>query len=150
MDEPYDKVLLFDGACVLCSRSVRFVLARERRPVIRFVAAQTPAGQAMLDHFGLPREDWESVVFVEDGRPRFKSGAFFAVLRHLRYPWPLLRAFRVLPRAVRDWVYDRVARNRYDWFGKRDTCFVPAPGQADRFLGGPAGGLAGDRSGRAP
>lgn len=139
MDAPYDKVLLFDGACVLCARSVRFVLARERRSVIRFVAAQTPAGQAMLDHFGLPLTDWDSVVFVEGGRPRFKSDAFFAVVRHLRQPWPLLRVFRVLPNGVRDWVYDRVARNRYDWFGKREACFVPRPDQAGRFLGGPAG-----------
>jgi predicted DCC family thiol-disulfide oxidoreductase YuxK len=135
MDAPYEKVLLFDGACVLCSRSVRFVLAREKRPEIRFVAAQTPAGQAMLDHFGLPRTDWDSVVFVVGGKPRFKSDAFFAVIRHLRFPWPLMAGFRIVPRVLRDWVYDRIARNRYDWFGRRDACFVPGPDQAHRFLG---------------
>ncbi len=139
MDAARDQILVFDGECVLCARTVRFVLARERAPVIRFVAAQTPAGQAVLDRFRLPLTDWESVVFIEDGKPRFKSGAFFAILRYLRFPWPLLRAFWIVPRPVRDWVYDRVARNRYDWFGRRDTCFAPRPDQAHRFVGGPMG-----------
>lgn len=132
-----DTVLLFDGDCVLCSGTVRFILERERDAEIRFVTAQSPAGQAMLGALGLPRDDWESVVFVESGTPRFKSAAFFAVLRHLRFPWPLLRAARIVPRPLRDWLYDRVARNRYDWFGKRDDCFVPAPEQRHRFLDAP-------------
>ena len=133
----YDRVLVFDGACVLCSGTVRFILKRERDRVIRFVTAQSAQGQAMLEALGLPRDEWESVVFVDGGKPRVKSAAVFAVLRHLRFPWPLLRAARIVPRPFRDWLYDRVARNRYDWFGRRDDCFVPAPGQRHRFLDAP-------------
>lgn len=140
MTAPYHEVLLFDGECVLCSGTVRFILQRERDHAIRFVTAQSAAGQALLRHYGLRRDDWESVVFVEDDTPLFKSAAFFAVLRHLRFPWPLLRAAWIVPRPLRDWVYDRVARNRYDWFGRRDECFVPAPEQRGRFLDAPGAG----------
>ena len=127
-------ILLFDGECVLCSGFVRFVIARERVPVFRFAAVQSVTGQAILRHFGLPLTDWESNVLVEDGIPSFKSGAFFGVLRHLRAPWPWLRGLRVLPLGLRDWLYDRIARNRYALFGRYDRCRLPPAALRARFL----------------
>ena len=101
-------ILLFDGECVLCS--------------------------GFLRHFGLSLTDWESNVLVEDGIPSFKSGAFFGVLRHLRAPWPWLRGLRVLPLGLRDWLYDRIARNRYALFGRYDRCRLPPAALRARFL----------------
>ena len=91
-------------------------------------------GQAVLKGYGLPTDDYESFVLVEDGRAYFQSDAFFRTLRYMTWPWPLLRIGRVLPHAVADWLYDRVARNRYAVFGRKAACMLPRPELAARFL----------------
>ena len=128
-------LILFDGVCGLCSGFVHFVIERERNPDFRFIAVQSPLGQALLAHLGLPLTDWESNVVILEGRPHFKSEGFFRVLRRLRRPWPWLSLAELLPRSLCDWAYDRVARNRYALFGKSDHCLVPAPELRTRFLG---------------
>ena len=88
----------------------------------------------MLKGHGLPADDYESFVLVEDGRVWFKSDAFFRTLRHMTWPWPLLRVGHLLPRALADWLYDRVARNRYAVFGRKAACMLPRADLAARFL----------------
>ncbi|MEQ8831182.1 MAG: DCC1-like thiol-disulfide oxidoreductase family protein [Alphaproteobacteria bacterium] len=131
-------ILLFDGDCVLCSRWVRFILTWERSPEIRFVAAQSAAGQAFLSEHGLPLSDWTTNYFLEPGPAgpvlHEKSGAALAVLRRMRAPVRWLAALEILPRPARDWFYDRVARNRYAWFGRLDRCALPPPEVRARFL----------------
>jgi predicted DCC family thiol-disulfide oxidoreductase YuxK len=127
-------VLLFDGVCVLCSGTVRFILAHERDHDIRFATMQSRAGQALLAAHQMPITDWDSVVFVVDGRPLERSWAAFAVARHLRAPWRWLRALAIVPRPLRDAVYDWVARRRYRWFGRRESCMVPDEATRARFL----------------
>lgn len=83
---------------------------------------------------GLPADDYESFVLVEDGKAYFKSDAFFRTLRYMKWPWPLLRVGRILPRVVADWFYDRIARNRYAVFGRKTACMLPRPDLAARFL----------------
>lgn len=134
MASPTGPVLLFDGVCVLCSATVRFVLAHERDAAIRFATMQSRAGQALLAAHQMPITDWDSVVFVVDGRPLTRSAAAFAVARHLRAPWRWLRALAIVPRPLRDRVYDWIARNRFRWFGRRDSCLVPDPATRARFL----------------
>ena len=127
-------LILYDGVCGLCGGFVHFVIARERRPDFRFATVQSPLGQAVLAHFGLPLTDWESNVVVLDGRPYFRSEGFFQVLRRLRGVWPWLALAGHLPRPLCDWAYDRVARNRYALFGRQDRCILPASGLKARFL----------------
>lgn len=127
-------LMLFDGVCNLCSGWVRFCLAHERGTALRFAAMQSATGQAVLRSLGLPLDVYESFLFVEDGAVYAKSDGFFRMLRHLRQPWPWLRLTRVLPRSLCDWGYDRIARNRYRLFGRRDHCMIPAPHVAVRFL----------------
>jgi predicted DCC family thiol-disulfide oxidoreductase YuxK len=127
-------VVLFDGVCHLCSGWVRFAIARDPRARLRFAAVQSPLGQGFLARHGLPLDAFESFYIIEDGRVFEKSTGFLRMVRHLRRPWPLLAAGRVIPRPVRDWLYDRIARNRYHLFGRRDTCLVPNADIADRFL----------------
>lgn len=131
-------IILFDSDCVLCSAWVRLVLRHERAPVARFVSAWSEEGLALAAEHGLTAEDLDQTFLaVDDGQGLTKSDAIFAVLSTLRAPWRWARALRVIPRPLRDWAYDRLARNRYRLFGRRDQCFVPGPGQADRFVSGP-------------
>ncbi len=128
-------VILFDGVCNLCAGFVRFVIDRDPSGTFRFVPAQSALGTAILRDLGMSTDDYESNILIEDGHASFKSDAWFRIVARLRQPWPLMRVGRVLPRTWRDWLYDRVAANRYAWFGRRDTCLVPTPGIAARFLG---------------
>lgn len=125
---------LFDGVCVLCNRSVRFVLDHERGPEIRFAATQSETGRALLARLDLP-EMPDSFVFVADGRVFERSAAVIAVARHLRAPWSWVAGVAgLLPAAPLDWLYDRVARNRYRLFGRYATCLVPDAGLRARFM----------------
>jgi predicted DCC family thiol-disulfide oxidoreductase YuxK len=129
-----NPIVLFDGVCNLCSFWVRFAIARDPAARLRFASVQSDLGQEFLRRRNLPTDVFESFYLIEDGQVYEKSTAFLRMVRHLRRPWPLLRAARVLPRPLRDWLYDRVARNRYRLFGRRDRCLVPSPEIAGRFV----------------
>ena len=127
-------VMMFDGVCNLCCAGVRFFMARDKPGLIRFCPMQSETGQSMLRELGLPLEDYETFA-VRDGNAVFyRSDAYLQLLRYLPYPWRLLGAMRIVPRAVRDWLYDRIAQNRYRLFGRRDRCIVPTPAQRARFI----------------
>ncbi len=129
-------ILFFDGVCGLCDRLVQFVLRRDRRHVFRFAALQSALAAETLARFGKDAADLDTVYVLDsDGRLRSKSRAIFFVLRELGLPWSLVAVFRVLPAAVTDWFYDRVAHNRYRIWGKRDQCRLPSADERARFLG---------------
>ncbi len=129
-------VVVFDGVCNLCSGAVAFILARERDHLIRFAAAQSAAGRELLSEFGLDPEKLATFVFIEGGSAHVRSDAALEVARHLRFPWRALRILRIVPRPLRDFLYDLIARNRYRWFGKRQSCMVPTAELRSRFLNG--------------
>ena len=134
-DFPDDKPLIvFDGVCVLCSASARFVLRHDREGQFRLAAAQSPVGQALYRHFGLSPTRYDTFLLVEEGRAWFKSDAALRVVRRFRKPWSLAGLLHVVPGALRDGAYDVVAQNRYRLFGRRETCFLPSAEQAGRFL----------------
>jgi predicted DCC family thiol-disulfide oxidoreductase YuxK len=128
-------VILFDGLCNLCAGSVRFVLERDPAGAFDFASLQSEAARRVLanagrDAAGLP----DSVVLVDEQGVHVRSEAALRIAGRLRQPWPLLTGLRILPRALRDTAYDFVARRRYGWFGRRDTCLVPTPALRARFL----------------
>ena len=132
---PDDKpIIVFDGKCVLCSRWARFVMRHDADKRFRLLAAQTPLGIALYEHYGLDPVDYETNVLLEDGRAFLKSEGTIRMFERLGFPWNLMIVVRVVPRALRDKLYNVAARNRLRWFGSRDTCFVPEPGDADRFI----------------
>ena len=132
---PDDRPLIvFDGVCVLCSASARFVVRHDAAGRFRLAAAQSPVGQGLYRHFGLSPTDYDTFLLVEDGRAFLKSDAALRVAGRLGLPWSLARVLRIAPRGLRDAAYDVVARNRYRIFGRRDACFLPAADQAWRFL----------------
>jgi predicted DCC family thiol-disulfide oxidoreductase YuxK len=130
---PSDLVI-FDGVCHLCARSVKFILDHESKPTLRFVPLQSPAGARMMRKLGLSADDAKTFVLVVDGRAYVKSQAAIRVAQYLRSPWTALGVIRVFPRAFRDWGYDVIARNRYRWFGRADSCMVPTPELRARFI----------------
>jgi len=131
---PEQAIVLFDGVCNLCRASVRFVLARDPRGRLRFASLQSARARALLAPHGLPPEALSSVVLLEGGRAYTRSTALLRIARRLRPPWPLLYAAIVLPRPLRDALYDFVARHRLRWFGRREVCSLPEPAARERFL----------------
>lgn len=127
-----DGTILFDGVCVLCSRWVRFVIERDPTALFRFVPIQSPYGKMLADRFGIDAEVPETNIVVVNGVAYFKADAAVAVLAQLP-GWSWASALRLVPRQLRNWMYDRVARNRYTLFGRTDTCLLPTPDVARRF-----------------
>jgi predicted DCC family thiol-disulfide oxidoreductase YuxK len=133
-----DGLILFDGVCVLCSGWVRFILPRDRRRHFRFVAIQSAAGAELAARFGIDAADPQTVAVIEKGHAYFKGDAPLAVWRGLP-GWGWTAILAAVPRPLRDFAYDRVARHRYRWFGRRETCLAPDPGLRDRFVDDPSG-----------
>jgi predicted DCC family thiol-disulfide oxidoreductase YuxK len=127
-------IVLYDGVCGLCDRSVQLILRNDRRGRFRFAALQSQAGRALLQKFGLPPEALDSVVLVEDGRAWRKSRAALRIAKRMDAPWPLLWPLIIVPRPVADFVYGLIAKNRYRIFGKLDACMIPPPEVRARFL----------------
>ena len=143
-----DGLVLFDGVCVLCSGWVHFILPRDGAGHFRFVAIQSPAGLVLADRFGIDAANPQTVAVIDGGLVHFKGDAPLAVWRHLP-GWRWTRILAAVPRPLRDFAYDRIARNRYRWFGRRETCLLPSPDQRARFVGDPAG-LSGHPAGGPP
>lgn len=127
-------IVLYDGVCGLCDRSVQLILRNDRRGRFRFAALQSEIGRALLEKFGLSPEALDSVVLVEGGRAWRKSRAALRIARRMDAPWPLLWPLMIIPRPVADFLYGLVARNRYRIFGKLDACMIPPPEVRARFL----------------
>ncbi|WP_281858064.1 thiol-disulfide oxidoreductase DCC family protein [Litoreibacter halocynthiae] len=127
-------VVVFDGVCVLCSGFLKFMLKHDHAGRFKFVIAQSELGEALYAHLGLKSADYDTNVVIVDGRIYTKLDAFAAAMGALGGVWRVAQAVRVLPRPVADWLYNRIARNRYAMFGKTDACLVPTPDVQDRFL----------------
>ncbi|MEM9355867.1 MAG: DCC1-like thiol-disulfide oxidoreductase family protein [Pseudomonadota bacterium] len=125
---------LFDGVCGLCSWSVRFVLGRERKPTITFVAVQSKLGRQIAIRHGIDPDLPSTFLFVENGHGYAKSDGVIAIAQHLRWPWRALRWYRFLPQKWRDRLYDFIAKNRYRVFGQLDQCLVPPEHVRIRFV----------------
>jgi predicted DCC family thiol-disulfide oxidoreductase YuxK len=127
-------VVLFDGVCNLCNGVVRFVIARDPDAHFQFAALTSKAAARLLD--GLPNPDPrpDSVLLIDNGCVFTRSDAALRIARRLTFPWPMAYALVLLPRGWRDAAYDAIARRRYRWFGRRETCMVPSPAVRTRFL----------------
>jgi simple sugar transport system substrate-binding protein len=133
-DIPTHPVILFDGECNLCNASVDFVMRRDRSGHYRFASLQSGIARQLLGARRSVDTLPDSVVLLDGGGTYERSSAALRILRTLGFPWSLFFPLMMVPRPIRDWVYDRIARNRYRWFGKRDTCRLPAPAERARFL----------------
>ena len=130
----HDRVIVFDGVCHWCNAWVNFTLARDPHGKFKFGTLQSENAQQILKDLHLPADDFETFLLLERGRVFNKSTAALRIVRQLSGLWPLLYIGIVIPRPLRDAVYDYIARRRYRWMGKSETCRVPTPAERERFV----------------
>lgn len=131
---PDQRIVLFDGVCNLCNASVQFIIRHDRHDRFRFCSLQSETGQRFLRQFHLPADEFTTFVLIDNGDIYTRSTAALRVLRFLG-GWPAVAyMFILVPRRCRDWVYGKVAQNRYVWFGKKDTCMIPTPSVRRKFI----------------
>lgn len=129
-----DLIILFDGVCNLCNRSVQFVIRHNKNKQIHFAALQSETGNKLLHQYNLADKPLHSFVFVENGKAHTQSTAALHVSKYLNGGYKLLYGFLIVPAFIRNAVYRFVANNRYKWFGKQDACMIPTPELKARFL----------------
>ena len=129
-----NKIVLFDGVCNLCNNSVQFIIKHDKKKQFRFASLQGNYGQAFLKKYNLPADNFNSFILLEDNKIYTHSTGALRMLKHLGSGWRLFYGLIILPKFIRDGVYNRVARNRYKWFGKKDECMIPTPELKARFL----------------
>jgi predicted DCC family thiol-disulfide oxidoreductase YuxK len=127
-------LILFDGVCNLCNGFVNFVIDRDSQNHFKFAPLQSPAGQKVLQDFNLQTTDFQTVILLKDDKVLKKSDAVLEIAKYLDGPLRFLQYTKIIPRFLRDLVYDFVAANRYRFFGKQDTCRIPTPELKAKFL----------------
>ncbi len=128
------KIILFDGVCNLCNSSVVFIIKRDKKDIFRFAAIQSEEGEKLIQKHHIDTSKTDSIILVEGDTYSVKSTAALKIARNLKAGYPLLYGFMILPAFFRNWVYDIIAKNRYRWFGKKDSCMIPTPELRSKFL----------------
>lgn len=128
------KIILFDGICNLCNKSIQFIIKKDKKDVFRFAALQSEVGQYFLNKFEIDRKRTDSMILIDSEENFYvKSSAALRIAKELpTISW--MRLFLVLPKFFRDGVYNIIAKNRYRWFGKKDECMIPTPELKAKFL----------------
>jgi predicted DCC family thiol-disulfide oxidoreductase YuxK len=128
------KIVLFDGVCNLCSTSVQFILKRDKKNQFLFGSLQGNYGQEVLKKYNMPQNEFNSFMLLEGEQLFTKSSGALRMLKHIGGAWSLLYAFMIVPKFIRDAIYNLIAHNRYKWFGKKEACWLPKPEWKQRFL----------------
>jgi predicted DCC family thiol-disulfide oxidoreductase YuxK len=128
------SIILFDGVCNLCNASVNFVIKHDKKAQFLFASFQSDAAKEILLQFNLKNLNLDSIVLIEDGKIYEKSSAILRITKLLNGVYKYLYFFVAIPKPLRDWLYNSIAKNRYSIFGKRESCMVPSPELKNRFL----------------
>jgi len=129
------KIILFDGVCNLCNGAVKFVIKRDKRDLFRYAALQSETGQQLTKERKIDTATVDSIILIEPGVAYFiKSDAALEIAKDLSGAWPLIAIFKWVPGSIRDSIYDWVAKNRYTWFGRQESCMIPTEELQHKFL----------------
>ena len=126
-------IILFDGVCNLCQSSVQFILKRDYKKQCYFISLQSELAQSLLAETGYTNNSTRSIILFESGKWYFRSTAVLRIARKLSGAWPLLYVCMLIPAFMRDWIYNWIANNRYRWWGKSDSCWLPTEEWKSRF-----------------
>lgn len=126
-------VIFFDGVCNLCNASVQFAIKHDKNEVFKFTALQGNYAKTILPKFNINLERINTIILVENNQLYTKSSAALRIAKKLNGLWPMLYAFMIIPKFIRDWFYDIIAKNRYKWWGRQESCWVPTPELKQRF-----------------
>jgi predicted DCC family thiol-disulfide oxidoreductase YuxK len=132
--DSHPHIVLFDGVCNFCDANVQRILEHDSKGYFVFASLQSSIGQQLLVHFQLDQQKLNSIVLIENKKVFTMSTAVLRIARKLNWPWKLLYCGIVLPRFFRDLLYKWIAKNRYNWYGKKEHCMIPSPDQRDRFI----------------
>jgi predicted DCC family thiol-disulfide oxidoreductase YuxK len=129
------KIILFDGVCNLCNSAVQFIIKRDSKDFFRFVALQSDLGIEICNYIGVDSSQLDSIILYEPGKAYYyKSEAALQIASDLGFIYSLATVFRIIPEKFRNQVYDYIAKNRYKWYGKKDSCMIPTPELQSKFL----------------
>ncbi len=129
------QLILFDGVCNLCNRSVQFVIRHDKKDKFLFTALQSNVGKKIIQEFNIEPSKTDSILlYSPDKGLSLRSTAALNIAKQLRFPINTLIIFIIIPNFIRNWIYDLIARNRYKWFGKMDDCMIPTPEIKAKFL----------------
>ena len=132
---PNKKIIIFDGVCNLCNSAVQFIIKHDKKDVFRFVALQSEKGQEILTYIGIDSKKIDSIVLYEPGVAYyFKSDAVLQIAKSLNGIYSLVVVFKIIPIGIRNELYDYIAKNRYKWYGKKESCMMPTPELEIKFL----------------
>lgn len=127
-------IIFFDGVCNLCNGSVDFILKRDPKETFRFASLQSSIAKNLLKRESVDLNNMRTIILLNNGKVFYRSNAILEILRQLTAPWPVFYVFKLVPRFIRDGLYNLISKHRYSWFGKRDTCRIPSAGERARFL----------------
>lgn len=137
MYDPYNwpEIVFFDGHCILCNRSVDFLLRKDRKHKLKYTSLQSESSKSFLSKIEPNLLNEDTIILYHQGQLLLRSDAVQKIAVLLGFPYSLLKIFRIIPRPVRDRVYNYIARNRFSWFGRKDKCRVPDDDTRDRIIG---------------
>jgi predicted DCC family thiol-disulfide oxidoreductase YuxK len=127
-------LVLFDGVCNFCNYWVNFAIRHNKKNDLRFTPLQGESAKSILPDYSINPTQLNSVIFVNNGKAYTQSSAALQICRHLNGGWKLFYGFYIIPKFIRDFLYNIIARNRYRWFGRKDQCMVPTGEMRSRFL----------------
>ena len=130
----YQPLVLFDGVCNLCNSSVQYVIKHDRYNKFKFASLQSDAAKEILLQFNVNNSDLNSIILIDNNKIFKKSLAVLRLLKILGGVYTLLYIFIIIPKPLRDWVYDYIAKNRYKWYGKKDSCMIPTKELKNKFI----------------
>lgn len=129
------KIILFDGVCNLCEASVQFVIQHDKKDIFRFVALQSELGQKIIHHIGIQNQNIDSVILYKPGVAYYyKSSAALQIAKNLGGFFHFGTFFKIIPTGLRNVLYDYIAKNRYQWYGKKESCMIPTAELKAKFL----------------
>ncbi|MFI0428957.1 thiol-disulfide oxidoreductase DCC family protein [Mariniflexile sp. HMF6888] len=131
----HKKLILFDGVCNLCNSSVQYVIKHDKNNVFLFAALQSDIGQQIIETYKIDTNKVDSILlYTPEKGVDYKSTAALKIASQLGFPQNLMTAFFIIPPFIRNWVYDYIAKNRYKWYGKKESCWIPTPELKSKFL----------------
>lgn len=130
----YNNIILFDGVCNFCNSSINLVIRNDKKDLFRFAPLQSEIGKQLLEYYKVDALKTDSVVYITGGKAYTRSSAVLRIARRLKGVYPLLFGFMIIPPFLRNRMYDYIAKNRYKWFGKMDSCMVPTPEVRQKFI----------------
>lgn len=128
------KIILFDGVCNLCNSSVQFIIERDTKNVFLFSSLQSDFGQKILKENNLNEKNFDSIILIDEDKIYQKSDAALRIAKELQSPIKYFNLFLILPQFLRDFGYDLIAKNRYKFFGKQESCWLPTEELKNKFL----------------